>query len=262
MSDALPPVEVDEETPGTPAPAPSRPSIMRDPVVRRMAYVAFGLVGVFLLLVVSALITGVVTPSGPRTLSEREVAVSAAAVEEGSTDTAVWGEYIAALISDGQYGRARSVIAQGRKSLDDSATAEFSLAETRLYYAQKQYKKAITSAEKTKTQIQKAYDALIAQGGVVEKTAMLVGRPANYDDATLLEAQAYRALKDWKNALAFYDEYIKDNAGASDVLVDRGNVKIDMGDTTGAEKDFREALRFVPDDPEALAGLKKIGVEK
>lgn len=32
-----------------------------------------------------------------------------------------------------------------------------------------------------------------------------------------------------------------------------------MDDIKGATKDYKEALRFVPDDPEALAGLKKIG---
>jgi Flp pilus assembly protein TadD len=54
--------------------------------------------------------------------------------------------------------------------------------------------------------------------------------------------------------------YIAKHASAADILVDRGNAKIGMGDKAGAEKDFREALRYVPYDEEAKAGLKKIGV--
>lgn len=262
MSDVLPPIEVDETESENRTVTRPRSRMMNDPVVRRMAYLAAGLVIVFLLVVVTALLTGVATPSGPRTLAEREVAVAGAAVQAGSTDTAVWGQYIAALIADKQYGRAKDFIAQGRESLDDSKTAEFSLAEARLYSAQKQYKKAIEAAEKTKKQVKDAFDARIAQGGMAKKAAELEGISSNYYDAILVEAGAYRSLEDWANAIAQYDLYIEGNGGASDILVDRANVKIESGDIAGAEKDFNEALRFVPDDPEALAGLKKIGVSK
>ncbi len=262
MSDALPPVEVDENESDTLVAVKPPAKMMNDPVVRRMVYIAAGLVIVFLLVIVTALLTGVATPSGPRTLAEREVAVAGAAVRAGSTDTAVWGQYIASLIADRQFGRARSFITQGRESLDDSKTAEFTLAEARLYSGQKQYEKAIAAAEQAKKQIKDAFDARIAQGGIVEKTAQLEGMHSNYYDAILVEAAAYRSLEDWKNAIAQYDLYIKGNPGASDIYVDRANVKIESGDVAGAEKDFTEALRFVPDDPEALAGLKKIGVAK
>lgn len=258
MSDAQPPVENAGEESTHPVPV-SRPGMMSDPVVRRMVYIASGLVIVFLLVIASALITGVATPTGPRTLAEHEVAVSGAAVDAGTNDVGIWGDYIAALISDRQFARASRIIAEGRASLDDSKTAEFSLAEARLYTGQKQYQNAITAAEKTKKQVKDAYDAQIAQGGVVASTAKLSGMPENYYNAVLVEAEAYRSLKDWKNAIAQYDAYIKANGGASDILIDRGNVKIEAGDNAGAEKDFKEALRFVPDDAEALAGLKKIG---
>jgi len=74
-----------------------------------------------------------------------------------------------------------------------------------------------------------------------------------------LKADSYEGLGDWEKVIAELDSYLKEYPRASDILIDRGNAKIQMKDIAGAEKDFREALRFVPDDKEALDGLKKIG---
>lgn len=243
------------------ASATARPSIFLDPMVRRMTWIAVGLVIVFLLLVLSALLTGVIGSTGPRTLAERELAVSRAAVESGSTNPDDWSAYIAALIENRQYGRAKSVIKQGRESVNDSQTADFALAEARLYRAQKKYEDAIDAADKAMKQIKSEHDKLVAAGGPQSKTVEVLGLDDNYYDAALVKAYSYESLGEYDKAIEQFDIYIKKTAGAADILVDRGRAKIKTGDTAGAEDDFRTALKFIPNDPEALKGLDEIGVK-
>ena len=56
-----------------------------------------------------------------------------------------------------------------------------------------------------------------------------------------------------------FDLYLNAHRTASDILIDRGNAKIQLKDKKGAEADFRAALKYVPYDEQAKAGLKKIG---
>lgn len=237
----------------------SRPSMLKDPVVLRMTYVAIGLVILFLVSVMGVLLSGITSPSGPRTLAEREAAVSGEAVQAGSKDPAIWGQYIAALIASGQNTRARDVIAQGRESMDDSATAEFTLGEARLYAAGNDHQKVIDTAEVGMAQIQKAWDVLVSSGGTKAQQAKLDGLHDNYYTFALLKAESLAELGDWAKAIEQYDLYIVRNPGAADILIDRADAKIEIGDKAGAEADFRKALEFIPDNPEALAGLEKIG---
>ncbi|MDP2232725.1 MAG: hypothetical protein Q8K89_03745 [Actinomycetota bacterium] len=254
-------VDVDETPPTDVAPrgARKRPSMLKDPAVMRMTYIAIGLVILFLVSVMGVLLSGVTSPSGPRTLAEREAAVSGEAVQAGSNDPAVWGQYIAALIASGQNTRARDVIEQGRESIDDSATAEFTLGEARLYAARKDHDKVLEAADAGMAQIQKAWDAAVSSGGTKAQAAKLDGLHDNYYVLALLKAESSAELGDWAKAIEQYDLYIVRNPGAADILIDRADAKIETGDTTGAEADFRKALEFIPDNPEARAGLEKIG---
>jgi tetratricopeptide (TPR) repeat protein len=225
-----------------------------------MAYAAFALVVLFLVLTLSALITGVVTPTGPRTLAEKEIATSETLVLSGHASAVQWGQYIAALTANGDYGRARNALAQARASVDDSNTAEFVVAEARLNLAQKKYQVAADAAVAGRKKIKDAYDARIAAGGDIAKKAKQNGINDNYYLLALLAADGYRGLGQWQKAIEQFDAYLAKYPTASDILVDRASVKVEAGDKAGAEKDYRQALKFVPDDPEALAGLKKIGV--
>lgn len=262
MPDAGPPVpeESPSRQPARRAAKRGPSGMFRDPVVRGMSYAAVGIVILFLVTVISALLTGVLAPSGPRTLAEREAAVAGAAVRAGSADTAVWGQYISSLIAQGQYARAKSVIADGRASIEDSATAEFTLAEARLYSAQGQYEQAVEMADVAMAQMKDYHETLLASGGSTARAAKLDGLPDNYYSALLVKAYALRDLGRYEDAVEVFDLYIEDNPTAADILIDRGMARIETGDTTGAEEDFRSALQFLPDSPEALAGLERIGV--
>ena len=248
------------------APSPRMPksrSMFDDPVVRKMGYGAFGLVVLFLIAVLSVVFSGVIGGStGPRTLAEKEVAVAGAAVANGSADAELWGSYIASLIANGDYGRARRAINDGRKSVDDSRTAEFALAEVRLLRAQDKLDDALKTADKALKQMEAAHKKALAGAGTIAMTARANGLPENYYNVILIKAYIYRDQKKWDQAVEQFSLYLKKNAGAADVLVDRGNANIAAGDKAAAEKDFRAALKFIPDSEEAIAGLDKIGAKQ
>lgn len=259
MPDARPPVQDPELLD---ARVRTRRGIFGDPVVRTMAYIAVGLVVVFVATVIGALTTGVMGATGPRTRAEKEVAVSGAAVLQGSQDPAVWGDYISALIASGQYSLANDVIAQGKSSIDDSATAELTLGEARLASAQGDFKRSIEIADSAMKRMEAVHKVALSSGGLVAKGAVVVGLPDNYYAAALLKAYAYGDLSSWTEAIKQFDVYIDHDSSAADILVDRANAKIKAGDKTAAEKDFRAALKYVPDSTEALAGLKSIGATR
>lgn len=234
-------------------------SIFDDPVVRKMAFAAVGILILFLVTVVSALVTGVIQPGGPRTALERDISVTGAAVRAGTTDTSVWARHISALILDGQLGRAENILATAKASLDDSATADIVLSEARLLRAQGQYEEALEVADAARAQIREHHEKQLAEGGVIANAARLAGYHDNYYIALIVKADIYRDMEQWERVLEQYNDFIESNPGAADILTARGNVKFEMGDRTGAEADYREALRFYPDYEEALAGLERIG---
>jgi len=239
--------------------APRKRSMFDDPVVRTLGILAFGLTVAFLVMALSAVLTGVTDRGGPRSLAEREVAVTAAAVNAGSKDAGVVGTYIAALISSGQYSRAEREIAKARKTVDDADTAEFTLAEARVLSARGKYQEAIRAGERAMKQIDAAYQAKIKAGGEKARIAQNDGLSDNYFEAVLVIAYAHRELKQWDKAIASFDTYISSNPSAADILIDRGNAKVESGDKAGAEADFRTALKYIPDSEEALSGLSRIG---
>lgn len=251
-----------------PEPAPRRrrssepTGIFRDPVVRRMTYIAFGLVIVFLITVASALVTGVLGSGGPRTLAEKELAVYGAAVREGSTNPEVWATYISALVDAGQYGRAAGVITDARRSLDDSRTADITVAEARLFAAQNKTDAAIAAADAAMKQINDNWEARLAAGGNIAAGARVDGLPANYYTAILLKAYIYLDAKDHAAAVEQFDLYLEKYPTAADILIDRGLAKIELGDTAGAEADLRSGLKFDPGNAQALDALDSIGAAR
>lgn len=251
-----------KKTPGgvTARKAPSRDDGMfRDPVVRVMAYIAIGLVIVFLATLVGAFATGVISRHSPvRTAEERQVLIASSALKAPGSSGTAWGPYIEALIAAGEFRQAAAALQQARSSAETSVTPVLDIAEARLQYAEGRYEQAIDMAEaamkgyeerRTK-RLEAAGDAATASDKLLE---------SDYFDAVLVKGYSCVELERWEDAIEMFDLYIARVNTASDVLVDRGNAKASLGDTTGAEADFREALRFVPYDEDAKAGLERIG---
>jgi len=263
MSDVEPlvdsaPEESEPQVASSAVTAPRRVGMFEDPVVRKMTYAALGLVILFLATVAGALVTGEFSSNGPRTAAERQLLMAAALAKAPGAKGEAWAPYVDALVATGDLRGARIALDRGRASVVSTLTPALDLAEARLLRAQKRYDRAAEMADKA----MKGYAAqraarIEAAGTEVTPEQMLFVE--DYYNAALVKAYAYVGLRRWKDAVGMFDLYIAKHSTAADILIDRGNAKIAMKDNAGAEKDFREALRFVPYDKEAKAGLKRIG---
>jgi tetratricopeptide (TPR) repeat protein len=259
MSDTAPiPENPPQQSEGPPRPAES--GLLADPVVRVMIWASIGLMILFLAMVLGALVTGVVgTPTGPRSVAERQLLTSLEQ-SKGKLGEAS-APYITALIGAGNLPAARVALAQARGSVVTTIPlSDLDLAEARLLSAEKKHADAVPFADKAMNGYKAQYDQWAKQNpekaGAIKNPTYL----EDYYNAALVKAYALVELGSWKEAVAAFDIYIAKNPTASDIFIDRGNAKVELNDKAGAEKDFREALRFVPYDEEAKAGLKKIGV--
>jgi len=248
MSDAAP-IPEDSHGQSEGSLPPGKPRLLADPVVRVMVYASIGLTILFLATVVSVLATGVTAPTGPRSVAERQLIIASAQADRAVGDAVA--PYVNALIATNNLPAARVALAQARSSVSATTPASgLDLAEARLLSKEGHYAQVVSLADK----VMKRIDA--------EAESKDVTHDQDYYDAALVKAYAFVELGRWTDAVASFDIYIRENPTASDILVDRGSAKVELKDKAGAEKDFRAALRYVPYDQEAKAGLRRIGVEQ
>jgi tetratricopeptide (TPR) repeat protein len=230
-----------------------------DPVVRLMGVVAFVIVIAYLVVVASALMTGVLSSSAPRTAAERDLDFAESAVKSGDNSAKAIAAYANALIGVGQYGQAQVVIDGTPNAAKGSPLADVQLAQVTLYYSQKDYARAISAADVTLKVIKTNYDADLKKPGM--NASKSYGLDDNYYAAMMMKGLSQQASGDLKGALASYDEYLSKNPMESNILVYRGQVKQQLKDAAGAKADFQAALKFDPTNKLALDELKKIGAK-
>jgi tetratricopeptide (TPR) repeat protein len=223
-----------------------------------MAYVAFAMVTLYIAGVLGAIVFGLVGSSTPRTAVERQLQELESTTRGGDKSPETWARYIDTLVYAGRITEAKRAIANAKKVVDQSDGAEITLAEARMYFAQKDYKKAIATADAAAAIIDKKYQVQSKSTKLPNK-AVSFGINPNFWEARLLRANAYEALGDDANALKDYNDFLKNDATASDVLILRAKLKLRMNDPKGAAADFKAALVYDPTNQEALDGLKKIG---
>jgi tetratricopeptide (TPR) repeat protein len=234
-------------------------SMFQDPVVRAMAWVAASIVLLCLAGVVSMLYFGMLDRNPiPRTMVERNVLVAEQAYSAGPVTAQEVLDYVTALSAAGRYKTAQEVI-DSTKGKVDQPGGEIAFAQAGLMLARKDYEDAITAAGEAQKAIKAGYDAKIKKGGALAATARI---SSFYAGADLIRATAYERMGDSKRALEFYDAYLKAVPTDVSALVTRANLRIAAGDVAGAKADFSAALRYVPDNQEALDGLKRIGADR
>ncbi|MCL2525867.1 MAG: hypothetical protein FWE46_02285 [Coriobacteriia bacterium] len=89
--------------------------------------------------------------------------------------------------------------------------------------------------------------------------AQAFGLHTNYFESALALSFLYKAKEDYDKQMEMLDIAIEGSPTNADLFVWRGQAKLAKGDNEGAIADFNEALRFIPDDAEALAGLEEAG---
>jgi len=241
-------------------PTRQRVSMFADPVVRGMVWAAFAVVVLFLASVVGALFFGVLNSPAPRTAAERAVDFAGGAVNGGDHSAKALADYVNALIDVGQFGKAQGIIDNAPATARNTRTGDLEVAQARLLYARKDYAGAIAAADKAAKGIKVIYDIDVKKKGDTNY-AKAYGLDANYYDAFLIKGLAQQDSGDHKGAIASFTTYLEKNSMESNVIVDRAESKLALGDTAGAKADFKDALKYVPDMQRALDGLKKIGAQ-
>jgi tetratricopeptide (TPR) repeat protein len=260
MPDPVRPTGPDAEAasrPAQPAAKRQQASIFADPIVRVMAWAAAGLLTLYLVVVVSALLTGVLTSPAPRTASERSLDAAQSAVKAGDHSAKALADYANALIEVQQFGAAQDVISTAPKTALGTPTADVEVAQARLYLAEKDYAKSQSEADTAMKIIKTAFDAQVAKAGL--NVAKTQGISNNYYDALLIKGAAAAAAGDPRGAIKAFDAYLEHDGFASDVLVQRAQAKLKIKDVAGAKADFQAALKYTPDYQSAIDGLKTIG---
>jgi tetratricopeptide (TPR) repeat protein len=245
------------------APVLSHPRRTSDPVIQWLT-IGIALVIIFWLVgVLSAMMFGVLSPAkAPRTSTERDLLGVSAAVQGGKADTQTYSRYVAILINSGQLAKAEQALNQALLTAKTDRSYLYA-RQADLYFARKDYQGAVTSADKAIAEAKKEI-GLYMQANVNANRKPKAGlqTPASYTDAALVKAEALVASKNYAGAIKAFDLYLIEQPIDSDILVQRGQVKVLVGDKKGAEADFRAALSYIPDYQPALDGLKQIGAAK
>lgn len=241
----------------TPAP-PATGGMFADPVVKALALIiALAVVG-FLVFVVSSLSLGYLQPSAPRTFTESKIAEGQSLIDAGVIEPEIWRNQLMLLIDSKQYAAAQTLIEQGEGIVDDSWGHELGWMQAELYAAQGEYDKAMQQAIDTQKAIKDEYERILASDELPNK-AKAYGISENYARLALLKYRILILEEKFEEAQVELQEYIDANPTDAGIRIDLANLKLKNGDTAGAKADYERVLEFLPDEPEALEGLEKIG---
>jgi len=168
-----------------------------------------------------------------------------------------WATYIMALADNNRTSEARRQLAEAKAAdLDVERTQAILYAEAHLLETEGKLDEAADIYKELSKKLMDAYEAEKTRGGD-KNWAVAFGVPENYTRAQLRLAVIATENEEWEKAIDYLDGYLEMNPQAAGVLIDRGNAKLGAGDKAGALEDFEAALKFLPGDPEALAGKRK-----
>jgi len=232
-------------------------------VVRWLGIAIFVIVALALAAGLSALAFGLFDPSGaPRTQVERDLAFYGEKIQTGKVNSATTAAYVDALVRAGQLAKATDTLERALQIAKSDKS--YLLAEqAKIDFTNKRYEDATESATEAMKEAEKELQAFKKRNKAanrVESAGAVM--PQSYSTAALTKADSLVALNKTADAIKAYDAYLKDAPTDSDVFVMRAQAKSKVGDTKGAEKDYRAALKFIPDYQPALDGLKQIGASK
>ncbi len=231
-----------------------------DRVVRLLTHGIWFTIVTILCVLLYALLSGVVNPPAPRTIAESTLYSMSALVKQRPTDGKAWADYVEALYATGDKAGAWAALKEGRKKVEHYRTIrQLNVAEVHLLILDGKNKEAV---DKSTTYIQNDID-IRTQENARNFERLIVVPYMQQDNAPtvrmfVLRATAQGNLKQWKDAIVSFDNALKLQPEAADVIVMRGWAKVEASDTAGAKKDFEEGLKYLPNDATALRGLQQV----
>jgi len=209
---------------------------------------------VILAVVATAVLYGLDVSRAPRTAAERAVATSEAATREQPKVAENWVDLTYAYVAAGRFSDARQASARGKKVEN---LPEFYIADAYMLEQQGETDEALEAYDLAKQQATAEFDARVK--AAAEKGARLSALNYGLADAAIFKGRLLAEQGETASALKEFDLALEIDPQMSDVLVERADLKVTLGDSDGARADYTEALRFVPDMPEALQGLERVG---
>lgn len=253
----------DKEPAQKPSASPKAPkrkkrrSVMSDPVIQRMVIGAAAVIILWTAAMASSIIFGLANPPAPRTAAEHQLDLLAGVTADKPKSGQAWADYAKALITVKQYGTADKVIELGleratEKSLILVQKARLARLRENDDEALKVAAQAIKAAEAEREADSKALSASGSRARLL---------PKGLEGALILTAEIQAERQQWEAAVKTWNEFLVLSPMDCVALVSRGDAQAKIGDKKGAEQSYRQALAYIPDMPEALAGLKAIGAE-
>lgn len=235
----------DEES----ATIPAEPDLVSAWLLR----VALALIVVVLATSGSLVIFFVTAAKAPRTAVERDVAAAEVAVRERASDPGTWQTLAYAYVRAERFDDAVEVSRRGRTA---TAAKVLLLSEADALRSAGRHKDAIAVYDEAVT-------ALSQEESAAAVTRKRQGIAASAPSSSLVTAFYGRALSrsetgDAKGAIADVKQALEFGPQQSSLLTTLGQLYEKTGETAKAKAAYREALRFIPDYPEALLGLKRL----
>jgi tetratricopeptide (TPR) repeat protein len=236
-----------------------RPASAQDSVSQYLS-LGIGLVLIAALLsAIFAFLFGIIQFNpAPQTIAEADIAQARKSVEVNQNAQS-YADLIIAQAEDGNLVEAETLLNQANSlKLDVTRTQALLYAEGYLFALKGDKEKAATTYRAVMTALDEAYENEKNRGGDAN-WALAGGKPANYYSSALALFELSAGAKDWEAAKEQLDIFIEGNPRDAEALIERGKVNLQLDNTKAATKDFKAALRYVPDDLEALKGLEEAG---
>ena len=234
----------------------------KDPVAQWL-WIAIGVVVVALLTGLAfALVSGWLSPTGPRTALEARIVTAADAVNKYPTSGRARYDLIVTLGLSGQDRQARSQADAAKRDLKGVQLPYAYLGEATLDLNGGRYRDAITIVDQGLKVEAAAFEV---ERKRLARERILATRPDSLNQVLtqfdLVKAQASVKLGDWKGSAAALTAALEVDPLSADVLVLRAVTYRQMGDLSKARVDYQKALSLIPGYQPAVDGLKQIGAQ-
>lgn len=245
-----------EPTPGIGddiAPSVAHPWSHLDAVSSWLLRVALVLIIVVLATATSMVLYFMTAEKAPRTAVERDTAAAEIAVRARPSDPSAWQTLTYAYARAGRFDDALETVRRGRESTKEQALL---LPEAEVLRIAGRYSDAVPVYDSAIVTLSKEESEAVAARA---KQGVAMAAPS----AALVRAYFGRALA--RNAAGDNAGAIEDVLAALDLAPGQASMRVTLGDLYAAsdQKDlakaaYTEALRFIPDDEQALSGLKRL----
>jgi len=209
---------------------------------------------------VFAVINGTVSlGKHPPTTMQQALVLQAKGVVKTDNDANGYQQLILSQVDQGDLAGAQVTLQQAiRQKFDLTQTQMVDFSQAYIYQNSGRSDNAVKLYQQVMANLMKAYEAEKAKGGDTN-WAIAYGVPDNYYLSAYQLATIFQAKKDYTTVVKYLTIYLGNKTTTTDAsaLVSRGNAYLELGQKDKAKQDFQNALKYIPDDADATAGLKK-----